>query len=152
VLETPHVVVGAAIASKIANPAIALPLALASHFLLDKVPHWNPHINTEKKKYGRITKSTNNFVFLDVATSLILGFAIAFKAYPDINHFTWILVASFVAIVPDLAEVPYYYLNSKSKFIANWVRTQKSLQVDASIIPGLATQFATILAVFAWIR
>jgi hypothetical protein len=54
VLETPHVVVGAAIATKVANPALAIPLAFASHFVLEKIPHWNPHLNTELKKFGRL--------------------------------------------------------------------------------------------------
>ena len=48
-LETPHVAVGAAIAASIPNPLIAIPLAFASHFALELVPHWNPHLNTELK-------------------------------------------------------------------------------------------------------
>ena len=52
-LETPHVIVGAAIAYKVVNPALALPLALGSHFILDITPHWNPHLSTETKKFGK---------------------------------------------------------------------------------------------------
>ena len=79
-LETPHVVVGAAIATKIANPALALPLAFGSHFILEKIPHWNPHLNTEKSKFGKITKSTTKIVLADSATALILGSFIASQA------------------------------------------------------------------------
>lgn len=49
-LETPHVLIGAAIATKVGNPFLAIPLAFASHFVLETVPHWNPHLNTETKK------------------------------------------------------------------------------------------------------
>jgi len=52
-LETPHVLAGAVIAAKVQNPFLAIPLAFASHFILEKVPHWNPHINAEMTKFGR---------------------------------------------------------------------------------------------------
>jgi len=62
VLETPHVVVAAAIAVNVANPALAIPLALGSHFVLEKVPHWNPHLNTELKKFGKVSAQSTNIV------------------------------------------------------------------------------------------
>ena len=65
-LETPHVIVGAAIATKVVNPALALPLAFGSHFILERVPHWNPHLNTEKNKFGKITVVSTKIVILDV--------------------------------------------------------------------------------------
>ena len=36
---TPHLVVGAAIGARVRRPALALPAAFASHFVLDTVPH-----------------------------------------------------------------------------------------------------------------
>ncbi|KKR30244.1 MAG: hypothetical protein UT61_C0010G0017 [Candidatus Woesebacteria bacterium GW2011_GWA1_39_8] len=150
-LETPHVVVGAAIATKIPNPLIALPLALASHFVLDMVPHWNPHLNLEKNKTGKIGAGTNFFIAADVALSLMLGFAIAVKALPNTSHALIILLSAFVAVLPDLVEAPYYYLNSKSRSIQKWVEFQKTIQSDTSILLGLITQFATVIAAFVWI-
>ena len=38
---TPHLVVGAAIGARIRRPALALPAAVASHFVLDTVPHFD---------------------------------------------------------------------------------------------------------------
>ena len=51
-LETPHVAVAAAIAYKIPDPTISLPLVFVSHFVFDMYPHWNPLIHKEKKLYG----------------------------------------------------------------------------------------------------
>lgn len=150
-LETPHVVVGAAIAYKLVNPALAIPLALGSHFILEKVPHWNPHLNTEKKKYGRVTPRSTKIVLVDVCTSLLLGGTIAYLAYPNISHSATILIAAFIAALPDIVEGPYFFLDMKGKLIERWVAFQKSIQVDADLVPGLITQAATIIAAFWWI-
>ena len=151
-LETPHVVVGAAIATKIANPALALPLAFGSHFILEKIPHWNPHLNTEKSKFGKITKSTTKIVLADSATALILGSFIASQALPDVAHTFTILAACFASTLPDLIEAPYFFLGKNDDFIVKkWIPFKKSLQVDTSIIPGTLTQLIVIAAAFLWI-
>ena len=151
VLETPHVVVGAAIATQVANPFLAIPLAFGSHFVLERIPHWNPHLNTEKKKYGKITKQTTIIVIVDVALSLTLGFYIASRVLPDTGHFYTILAACFFSVLPDIIEGPYFFLNAKSKQIRDWIKFQKSLQNDADLVPGLLTQVITIIASFWWI-
>ena len=150
-LETPHVVVGAAIATFIPNPLIALPLAFGSHFVLEKVPHWNPHLNTEIKKYGKVTKSSTIIVAVDVVLSLILGITIASRVLPDTNHFMVILMACLMSVLPDLIEGPYFFLGIKQPFITKWIKFQKSIQNDASIMPGLLTQLITILIALWWI-
>ncbi|MBI3397128.1 hypothetical protein HY045_01485 [Candidatus Woesebacteria bacterium] len=151
-LETPHVVVGAAIAVKIGNPWLAIPLAFGSHFLLEKVPHWNPHLNTEKKKFGIPTKQSTLIVVGDVIVSLVLGGFITSKALPDTAMAMTILGSGFAAVLPDLIEAPYFFLNMKSKFITEkWIPFQKSLQNDTSPLPGLATQVVTVIAALLWI-
>jgi hypothetical protein len=39
-LLTPHALVGAALGLRLKHPLKAIPAAVASHFLLDTVPHW----------------------------------------------------------------------------------------------------------------
>lgn len=151
VLETPHVIVGAAIATKISNPYLALPLSLASHFVLDLVPHWNPHLNTEKKKYGKITNSSTAIVTADALMSLGSGVYLASRTLPNTNHF-WVIIGScFLAVLPDLIEAPYFFINIKSEFIDKWVIFQKSIQANAAPLFGLFTQILTIIAALMWI-
>ncbi len=150
-LETPHVIVGAAIASQVANPWLALPLAFASHFVLERVPHWNPHLTSEIKKYGKPTKQTTVIVITDVVVSLVAGFFIASRVLPNVSHAITIILACFFAALPDIIEGPYYFLGIKSKITTRWIAFQKSLQVDASFFPGVATQIITIIAAFWWI-
>lgn len=151
-LETPHVVIAAAIATKVANPAISIPLAFASHFLLEKVPHWNPHINTEMKKDGRISDFSKKVITFDVITSLLVGFYIASFSLPDNIRFFTVIFTCFIAVTPDLIEAPYYFWGSKNIFIKNkWIPFKKSIQADTDIIPGLMTQLLIIIAAFYWI-
>ncbi len=150
-LETPHVIVGAAIATKVANPALALPLAFGSHFLLEKVPHWNPHLNTETEKYGKPTKKSTYIVIADTIASLTAGFFIASQVLPNTAHAITILAACFVAALPDIVEGPYFFLGLRSEIIKRWIKFQKSIQVDTPIIPGLLTQLITVIAAFWWI-
>lgn len=150
-LETPHVIVGAAIATKVVHPALAIPLAFGSHFLLEKIPHWNPHLNTETEKYGKPTRRSTQIVILDTTLALAAGFFIASRVLPDTAHAVTILVACFTASLPDIVEGPYFFLNMRHELIKKWIKFQKSIQLDADIVPGLLTQVITIVAAFWWI-
>lgn len=143
-LEAPHVAVGAAIASKIPNPLIAIPLAFGSHFILEKIPHWNPHLNTELKRYGHVTKKSTYLIIVDVAFALGIGFLFAYQALPNTFHFLTILAASLASVLPDLIEGPYFFMKVKNKWLMKWLEFQKSIQADTTVIPGLATQAVTI--------
>lgn len=150
-LETPHAVVGAAIASKIPNPFIAIPLAFLSHFALDMTPHWNPHLNTEKRKYGHITKKSIYIIAGDVVLSLVIGGVIAYHALPNTGHAVTILLSAFAGVLPDVVEGPYFFLNMRTKLMDKWLAFQKSIQNDAEPFLGLTTQVIILLASFWWI-
>lgn len=149
-LETPHVLVGAAIATKVVHPALAIPLALGSHFILEKVPHWNPHLNSETKKYGRVTKKTIIICVIDSLTALLAGSFIASRALPNTGYAATIFFSCFAAALPDVVEAPYYFLGIKNKIIKKWIEFQRPMQENASLIPGLLTQFVVIIAALWW--
>ena len=149
-LDTPHAVVGAAIAASIPNPYVALPLAFASHFLLDITPHWNPHLNTELNKNGKITPNTTALIIGDSALGLVLSFAIASTAYPDYGRMMIILLGAFAAIFPDLIKAPHYFLKYNGKWLMDYIAWDKKIQADASLIPGIATQVIVVIAALIW--
>lgn len=150
-LETPHVAVGAAIAVKVGNPFLAIPLAFASHFILEKVPHWNPHLNTETKKYGHPSLKSTIITAVDSTTALVLGSYFAFRTLPDTGQAITVFLACFAAVLPDVLEAPYFFLNFRSKTAKKWIAFQKSIQADTSPLPGLATQIITLFAAISWI-
>lgn len=150
-LETPHVALGAAIAVAVPNPLISIPLAFASHFLLDMTPHWNPHLNTETKKYGRLTNQTLLIIGLDLACAVLLTAFIAYKFLPNSMLFGTILLCSFSAILPDVVEGPYFLFGWRNKFVEMWMKFQKSIQADANVFWGMATQILTLGITLLWI-
>jgi hypothetical protein len=152
VLETPHVVVGAAIAYKVVNPALALPLALGSHFVLDRVSHWNPHTYTETQKYGKPTKSSTTIATVDSILALVSGIYIASTVLPQLDKFFLILAACFLSVLPDVSKTPYYYLKNRSKLLKKWVEFERSIQVETrNVYFGIATQVTVIIAALLWI-
>ncbi|WKZ25697.1 MAG: hypothetical protein QY322_00060 [bacterium] len=150
-LETPHVALGTAIAVAIPNPLISIPLAFASHFLLDMTPHWNPHLNTETKKYGKLTNKTLLIIGLDLACATVLVGSIAYYFRSDSLMFFNILLSSFASIAPDVVEGPYFFWGYKNKAINIWMKFQKIIQVDTNIFWGSLTQIVVIIASLYWI-
>lgn len=145
-LETPHVFIGAAIATAIPNPFIAVPLAFASHFVLEMVPHWNPHLNSETKKFGQPTRRSTFITTVDATLALVSGSIIAYQAFPDMSQVVTILACCFAAVLPDVMEGPYFFLHMKNAFIEKWIAFQKSLQNDTGPVFGMLTQAVAIVA------
>ncbi len=150
-METPHAIVGAAIATKVVHPALAIPLAFASHFILEKIPHWNPHLNTETEKYGAPTKRSTQIVIFDASLAFVSGSLLAYRALPNTALAATILISCFASVLPDVVEGPYFFLKVRNETIKRWIKFQKSLQVDTDIVPGLLTQFAVVAVALGWI-
>lgn len=148
-LETPHVVVGAAIATKVVNPALSIPLALASHFVLDRVPHWNPHLYTETQKFGQPSRKSTFVGAADIAISLGIGFFVASRFLPDYQKSAVVLACSLASVLPDLIKYPYYYFKARIPLLVRWVKFERSLQVNAGFWPGMITQL-TVIGIGLW--
>lgn len=150
-LEAPHVLIGVAIATKIPHPVLAIPLAFGSHFVLDMLPHWNPHLNTEMKKYGSITKQTKLIIYADAIISLGALAYFSQAALPDMGYAITIAASGIAAITPDLVEAPYFFLKKKNGLLEKWLRFQKSIQTDTGPVLGVLTQVVTVIASLWWI-
>lgn len=147
-LEFAHALTGGVIAYKIGNPALSLPLAFVSHFVLDLLPHWNPHLSAEKKKCGFISKKTFFLVIIDCFIGLILGLSLAFRVLPDIQRTIIIIIGCFFGILPDLVEAPFFFLNQKGRFLSKLVEIQSNVQFNVSFWPGILFQVVYILLLF----
>jgi hypothetical protein len=144
-LELPHTIVGATIATKIPNPLISLPLAFFSHFFLDLIPHWNPSLYSETKKFGKPTQRSTQFVILDTILSLGVGFFLASRALPNINQAIIIVLACFASVVADVIEGFYFFLGIRTKFLENLIEFQHRYQRRVPIVPGLLIQLGAII-------
>ncbi len=144
-LELPHTLVGITIATVIPNPLISLPLSLASHFITDYIPHWNPHINSELKTTGKISTTSKLIILSDSTLALMLGTLIATRVLPDINRFVILMLAGFMAVLPDVVEIPYYFLDIKQiTWINRLITWQRAHQWNVKPIWGTLFQFAVV--------
>lgn len=90
---TPHLLIGAAIASRI-NLPLGLVLAFLSHYLLDFLPHWEYSIKNIQQKLWK--KSLPEFlkIFLDISIGAFLIFIIS-------KNLVLAGTGGFLAILPD---------------------------------------------------
>jgi hypothetical protein len=151
-LETPHVFVGAVIATKFPNPLIAIPLAFASHFVLEMVPHWNPHLNSETEKFGQPTRRSTVITAVDSTLALASGSFIAYQALPNLGQAALILACSFASVLPDVMEGPYFFLKMRTNWIKKWIAFQKSIQSDTTPFWGFISQTLIIVAAILWLK
>lgn len=150
-LEAPHVLVGIALAEKTGHPLLAIPLALGSHFVLDMLPHWNPHLNTEMKKDGKISTMTRRIIFVDGVISVITISFFTYRALPDSLLATTIALSAFAAVFPDLIEAPYFFFKKKTSLLEKSIKFQKAIQTDAGPVFGILTQVAVSVVSLWWI-
>ncbi len=89
-----HTVFGALVAVTIKEPALAIPIALGSHFVMDAIPHYG---NDPKAPRG--SKFYNMRVLIDgIASILILVIIVSLKpADPGL-----IIACALFAVLPDL--------------------------------------------------
>lgn len=95
-----HVLTGALIGAVVKEPALALPLALASHFALDSLPHFGFSSWEQRKKHKNLLEIIVgiDLVMVIFVGNLLLGGSV-----------NWLVVAcAFAAIAPDLVWVYRY--------------------------------------------
>lgn len=100
-----HSTTGIAIALAVHNPALALPLALVSHFVLDAVPHYGD--NT----LDGTNRAFRRFILLDT----VFGFGIAILMFIILpEHRLLIALCAAMATVPDLMWLPNHIRQTKN--------------------------------------
>ncbi len=101
-----HSTTGVVIALAVHNPALALPLALLSHFVLDAFPHYGD------KDVDGTNKAFQRFILIDA----VFGFAVAtvmFALMPE--HRLLIALCAAMATVPDLMWLPNHIRQIKNQ-------------------------------------
>ncbi len=110
--STNHVLTGAAIALAVKQPALAIPLALASHFALDALPHFG--IYEDDRVRRNASRWFRTVVSIDVPAMLFLLFFIPMQAPVEVG--SWTIFASMVAgLAPDLVWLPQFFKEIRTK-------------------------------------
>jgi hypothetical protein len=111
---TNHAITGAVIAGLIRNPAIAIPVAFATHFAMDALPHFG--LDEED-----VFKRNKDKIFRLILAGDVCLAALALIATPIFLRDTlsaWIVVACmFACMSPDLIWGWHFYHEIKSRKI-----------------------------------
>lgn len=142
-LTTPHLLVGAAIGSQFHNPYIVVPVAVASHFVLDGIPHLMGIVEVHDLDKKDLVL---------VASDVILGISLVYILSHSSVDPGMIYLGAFSAMVPD------FHHSFQALFGPNRLKKYTSFHLrfhykkKMSLLPGIATQVLTVLlaGVFVW--
>ena len=98
--STAHALVSGAIVAAVPNPALSLPLAFLSHFIMDAVPHWDFGTNWR----SRSKSATGAIAIIDT----VLGFTVAYFVFGGKVDLWLLFAAVALGNLPDWLEAPYY--------------------------------------------
>lgn len=134
---TAHALVGGAIAAAIPDPGLGIPLSLASHPILDMIPHWD---------FGRGWRNKSKALFLaegvfDLTVGLISSYLI-FGSHINLIYF---LSCVFASLVFDLLMVPYWFFRWHIPPFSWAYRIQSKINSKAKLPWGIFTQAITVM-------
>lgn len=98
-LGTPHMLLGAAIGKLTRTPCLAAPIAFASHFLLDRMPHMDSH-----SLLGIQGPDPTAAEVAMVAADVALGIGLTLKAAAEQKESTAILTGATAGVIIDLFD------------------------------------------------
>lgn len=144
---TGHALIGTVIAAKIGNPALAVPIALASHFVADAFPHWDTGYH--RKQNGKRKFFIQSII--DVLAGFVLSFALISVFFPQTN----LIYAFFIILVaqsPDWLTAPYLFFDMKFAPFCWFYRFQKIFDRSIGMPWGVIDQVAIVGIVIALAR
>ena len=139
---TGHAIIGTVIAAKFGNPALAIPIAFASHFIADSLPHWDTGYHRKnKQKFDFFIQSAG-----DVVIGFLASYAIIHLFFPQTN----LMYAFFIVIIaqlPDWLTAPYLFFDLNIPPF-NWMyKLQKVFDTHMGMPWGFINQVAIAAAV-----
>lgn len=104
---TAHALVSGAIAARFSDPVTASLLALASHYVMDSIPHWDFGTNWRSRP-----KKLTGILAIAETTA---GFALSYVFFGQHLPF-WLWMTTVVAgVLPDWLETPWYIFFAHAK-------------------------------------
>lgn len=108
-----HGITGGVIALTVKNPALAVPLSLISHFLMDPIPHF--HYFAEKSKADILNHKFKRFLVFDFLFSVLLMLILGLL-FPQHRWLIW--ACMIAAAIPD--AIWWFYRNSADRWPGNF--------------------------------
>jgi len=143
---TAHGLIGALISAKFQNPALALPIAFASHFVCDVIPHWDSGTHRGKKSRERLFYESVADVTLSVAGAFILYHYILGQ-----SNYLYLYVCVLVAQLPDWIMAPYLICGWRQPWliVSKWAyQIQHKINMKLDKPWGIVTQVVAVLGTY----
>ena len=151
---TPHILVGAVIGAKAQSLGLIVILGLFSHFVLDKIPHWDYNTLKHLKKFKKTKKlKTLVPVFYKLGIDSFIGLIIVFlviwqKNLLNSEFLSFILFGIFVSTLPDIL-LGFSHIFSSKKLAKKYIEFHKKLhclkKIKKPSLLGLSTQIIVII-------
>jgi len=143
-LAASHILVGGAIGGRVKSPYAALPIAFASHFVLDAVPHVDA-----VTLFGFGGPRSDLAIAADAMMGAVLLLALAWRQ----ARMRWILWCGLAAIIMDVMVMfPLWFPGTGSwPVLCQLCRLHGAIarmNPDTSLVLGLATQAPALILPF----
>lgn len=135
---TNHALTGAIIGLSIANPVIAMPAALLSHFVLDSIPHYGSEDSDKAIK----TKAFRDYLIIEALLCFTLVVIIATR---QPYHWQYGCLGAFLGASPDFLWIRRFITVRRGK---NWI--SKGFDKFAADIQWFAKPIGAVVEI-AWL-
>lgn len=152
---TPHAIVGSVLANIFPNdPVLGFSLALASHYALDAIPHWeyslNGFIDEDKKEAKSIFHNIKSVIkpLTFIGVDFVLAVTLSYFIFVHDERSLFLTAGgAFLAMLPDFLQ--FIYLKFKNNF---WTKVQSvheffhgENKYRHELIKGNITQILTVI-------
>ncbi len=120
-----HALTGAVIGFGIGNP-VAIPIAFASHFILDSLPHYGDRTRSEIEVHN-----STEFKVLLIVDTVLCGLLVLILGLNGADNWQLAAMCAFAGASPDLLSIPRFKrsITEKKKYTGNaFQRFHKKIQ------------------------
>lgn len=158
---TSHSIIGVAAASAFpSHPILAFTAALASHYIVDAIPHWDYHLLSSKKDLKNPLNNditVGKYFFPDLkkmSFDMLLGITLSFFVFYYIGFGVKtlpILIAGIAGgIVPDILQFAYFRFRRepfKSLYVFHYYIHSRTEKLKKHFIVGIFLQILTVFLI-----
>lgn len=137
-LVLPHVATGAAIGALVGDPFIVLPVAVASHFVLDSIPHW-------QETMAPYHPTWKTYLRIPIDIGLAVGLVV-YAVHIQPGNMPAILLGALFASIPDLDVITVKLPALQKGLVKRYWDWHCRIQREVSSVWGVMTQ-CIVLAV-----
>ena len=140
-LVAPHIAAGVTLGLVLKQPALIVPLAVASHFLLDCIPHWQETMAPYKPTWK---------TYLRIPIDFGLGALIIWLAVQTHPELGWSIgLGAFFAAIPDIDVATVAFPKLKNKIVTAYWDWHCKIQREVESWSGVVTQLVVLAIGFS---